>query len=50
MDVLVIGTIAGGIGMLLVFLIGYFLLKDRIAPVEVDDNTPNNPVDSNQQN
>ncbi len=34
MDILVIGTAAGAVGMALVFIIGYFLLKDRIADVD----------------
>jgi hypothetical protein len=35
MDVLFLGGLAGGIGVLLVLVIGVLLLKDRIAPVEV---------------
>ena len=34
MDVLIIGTTAAVIGVLLVVVLGSLLLKDRIAPVE----------------
>jgi hypothetical protein len=34
MDVLMIGTLAGGLGMGIVFVTGYFLLRNRIADVD----------------
>jgi hypothetical protein len=34
MDVLMIGTLAGVAAMGVVFAVGYFFLKDRIADVE----------------
>lgn len=39
MDVLMIGTLAGVAGMLVVFVAGYYFLRDRIAPVEVQDES-----------
>lgn len=41
MDVLMIGTLAGVIGMAIVFAVGYYLLRNRIAEVE-------NPAESHK--
>jgi hypothetical protein len=34
MEVMIVGTLAGGIGVLLVLVVGTLLLRNRIAPVE----------------
>jgi hypothetical protein len=34
MEVMLIGTLAGGISVLLVLLVGTLLLRNRIAPIE----------------
>jgi hypothetical protein len=34
MEVMILGTLAGGIGVLLVLVVGTLLLRNRIAPVE----------------
>jgi hypothetical protein len=41
MDVLMIGTVAGGLGMMVVFLAGYLLLRNRIAPIDSPPDSHN---------